>query len=408
MNQWTRENSLRLLENGEAFFPALRAAIARAKEEIFLETFIWSEDATGLEIRDALVAAAQRGVRVQILVDDYGTPGFSSDFLQPMQRAGIAVKSFDPQPSFFNIRTNMLCRMHRKIVVMDSEVGFVGGINICETHMRSHGSESKQDYAVEVKGPAASRLREFCQAGHADVGPRRLAVWRYWLRRIPTELTEPSHDSQVLLVQRDNAEHPTDIETLYRLAIRHCQQSMIIANAYFFPGYRFIRELCRAARAGAEIILIVQGKPDRPLTVATSSIVYDDLMAAGVRIFEYNERPLHAKVAVMDDTWATVGSSNLDPVSLGLNLEANLFILDQAFASELRTNLNQLIEEQCTELIASNRPSPGPIKRLMTTLAYHLTRHMWSWGRKTPVGKQRVESISNSGNNTLAADNPKA
>ncbi|MEE4185612.1 MAG: cardiolipin synthase ClsB [Gammaproteobacteria bacterium] len=394
MNQWTSNNSLRLLENGEEFFPAVLAAIDNAKEEVFIETFIWSEDTTGRKVRDALVAARQRGVQVGILVDDYGTPGLSKDFLRPMENAGIAVRSFDPQPSILNIRTNMLCRMHRKIAVVDSAVGFVGGINICDTHLRSYGSDSKQDYAVQVSGPAVPRLREFCRSAHLQDEPRTRANWRYWLRRIPKEITEPGNDAQVLLVQRDNREHPTDIETLYRLAIRNCTRSMIIANAYFFPGYRFIRQLCRAARGGAEIIVVVQGKPDRPMTVAASSVVYDDLLAAGVRIFEYTERPLHAKVAVMDDNWATVGSSNLDPVSLGLNLEANLFIFDQAFSAALRANLTRLIETHCTELIASDRPKPGPVKRLLTTVAYHLTRHMWSWGRSAGIRKQRIEPIA--------------
>lgn len=390
MSNWTSGNRLRLLENGEQLFPRLFEAIEGARREVLLETFIWLEDDVGRKLLEVLVRAARRGVEVHATVDGYGSPGFTPEFLKRLTSAGIRVDSFDPRPTFLRIRTNILCRLHRKIVVIDGAVAFVGGINFSADHLRTYGEQSKQDYAVEVEGPVVREIHRFCRDG-ADVNsepPWRR--WRYWLRRFPRRMMHPPEAAQALFVYRDNSGHPTDIETMYRLGIRNAKKSIIIANAYFFPGYRFIRDLRAAADRGVEIKLVMQGKPDRPLSVGAASILYDDLLSAGVRIFRYTERPLHAKVAVIDDHWATVGSSNLDPLSFGLNLEANLFVLDPAFNAALRANLHGLLERSCTEIAAGERPQRSALRRLVLTVGYHLTRRMPSWGRHVPYHEQRV------------------
>jgi cardiolipin synthase len=202
----------------------------------------------------------------------------------------------------------------------------------------------------------------------------------------------PGPDAQVLFAIRDNDGHPTDIETLYRLGIRHAKRRVVLANAYFFPGYRFIRELARAAARGVDVQLIMQGNPDRLLSVGAASIVYDDLLAAGVKVYRFTERPLHAKVGIVDDAWATVGSSNLDPISLGLNLEANLFIRDEPFTSELRASLDRLIARSCELVEPDDLPAKSGWRRLLLTAAYHLTRRMSSWGRRMNDA-QRLEPM---------------
>jgi cardiolipin synthase len=390
MSGWTKGNGLRLLENGEEFFPRVFEAIKAARNEVVLETFLWFEDAIGDQLRDALVEVAGRGVRVQVLVDGYGAPKFSRDFLRRLTDAGVCIRSFDPQPTFLRIRTNILCRMHRKIVVIDGETAFVGGINFSEDHMRSFGAQSKQDYAVEVSGPVVKDIHQYCRFGHdvhSDSWRRR---WRYWLRRFPREMMNPQESAQVLFAIRDNEQHPTDIETMYRVAIRNARDSIIIANAYFFPGYRFIRDLRRAVERGVDVVLILQGKPDRPVSVGAAAILFNDLLSMGVRIARYTERPMHSKVAVIDDRWATVGSSNLDPLSLGLNLEANLFILDPQFNAALRQNLEDLISRSGEELSVDGVPRKSALRRLVLTFGYHVTRRMPTWWRHVPYHEQRV------------------
>lgn len=390
MSDWTSGNELSLLENGEELYPRILEAIAEAREEIVLETFIWMEDGVGCKLLDALVAAAGRGVDVRVLVDGYGSPAFSAGFLERIRRAGIHLRSFDPQPTFLHIRTNILCRMHRKVVVVDRERAFVGGINFSDDHLRDFGELSKQDYAVEIAGPLVHDIHQYCRHGaelHSGPPWKRL---RYWLRRFPRRMINPREDAQALFVYRDNHEHPTDIETMYRAGIRAAQKRVIIANAYFFPGYRFVRDLRRAAQRGVEVSLVMQGKPDRPITVWAASILYADLLAAGVRIFLYTERPLHGKVAVIDDRWATVGSSNLDPLSFGLNLEANVFMLDERFNRTLSRNLEGLIGGSCTELTADDRPRKSRLRRLVLAGAYHFMRRMPTWGSHLPYHRQRI------------------
>jgi cardiolipin synthase A/B len=393
MSDWTSGNKLQLLENGEELYPRILEAIRGAREEVVLETFIWMEDDVGRQLRDALVAAAGRGVQVRVLVDGYGSPAFSTEFLESMAAAGVRLDSFDPQPTFLAMRTNLLCRMHRKIVVIDAERAFVGGINYSDEHLRSFGERSKQDYAVEITGPMVRDIHDYCRY-RKDVhsGPpwKRL---RRWLRRFPREMINPGKDAQALFVFRDNEQHPTDIETMYRAGIRNARKRIVIANAYFFPGYRFIRDLRGAAKRGVEVSLIMQGKPDRPLSVWAASILYDDLLSMGVRIFRYTDRALHGKVATIDDRWATVGSSNLDPFSLGLNLEANIFVLDARFNADLQRNLDGLIANACAELKAAGRPRQSALRRLILTGAYHCMRRMPGWGGHLPYHEQRIQPL---------------
>ncbi|HET6629323.1 MAG TPA: cardiolipin synthase ClsB [Woeseiaceae bacterium] len=393
MSDWTSGNELRLLENGEELYPRIFDAIAGAREEVVLETFIWMEDGVGRQLRDVLVEAAERGVQVRALVDGYGSAAFSAAFLESLDAAGVRLDAFDPQPKFLRMRTNLLCRMHRKIVIIDGERAFVGGINFADEHLRSFGERSKQDYAVEVTGPVVQDIHAYCRY-HQDVhsGPP-WKRWRHWLRRFPREMINPREGAQALFVFRDNGRHPTDIETLYRAGIRGARQRIVIANAYFFPGYRLVRDLRRAAKRGVEVSLIMQGKPDRPVSVWAASILYNDLLSMGVRIFLYTERALHGKVAAIDDRWATVGSSNLDPFSLGLNLEANLFVLDEGFNAELQRNLDGLVDDACTELKPAGRPRQSALRRLILTGAYHVMRRMPGWGSHLPYHEQHIQPI---------------
>jgi cardiolipin synthase len=390
--EWTRGNELKLLENGEEYYPRLFDAIAGARSEILFETFIWQEDRIGIEFAQLLAAAARRGVTVRVTVDGYGTPSFSEQFLADLHDAGVEILSFDPQPTLFRIRTNLFCRLHQKIGVIDGRRAFIGGINICDDHLRDFGGGSKQDFAVEVTGPVVNQIRDFVHDGVLLRDGPWWRHWRYWLRRFPDILHNPGEQAQVLFATRDNSEHPTDIETLYRIAIRSASRDITIANAYFFPGYRFIRDLIDASQRGVRVRLIVQGNPDRPLTIGVASILYDDLAAAGVEIYRYTDRPLHAKVAVVDLHWATVGSSNLDPTSLGLNYEANLFILDRDFNRTLRGALDRIIEGSCGRFVAVHTHA-SRIRRLFAALAYHLTRRMATWGRLAVRRGQRARPI---------------
>jgi cardiolipin synthase len=393
VREWISGNGIELLENGEEFFPALFAAIDDAEREFLLETYIFAEDEIGVALVERLIAAVGRGVAARVVVDGYGAPKFSEPFLRKVADAGIEFLSFDTQrPIFFGLRTNMFCRMHRKIAVADARVAFIGGINIWDKHFVHFGEESMQDYSVRVTGPIVGRIHDVVRRGPGSETPSPLRRWRSRLRRRRAAPAAGEGSARALLVTRDNRDHPDDIEVMYRDGIRAARHEIWIACAYFFPGYRLMRDIARAARRGVEVRLILQGRPDVAISALAASLLFDHLLAAGVRICQYTERALHAKVAVIDGELATVGSSNLDPISLGLNLEANLFVHDRNFAAVLRERLETLMQSSCVEVTTAATPNRY-WRRLLLTILYHATRHIPSWGRLLLRRQQSVRPI---------------
>lgn len=388
---WSQGNRLQLLENGEQFFPAVFAAIEVAECEVLIETFILFEDKVGLALHAVLLAAALRGVRVELTVDGFGSPELSRDFVQSLTDAGVRLHVFDPPPRLSR-RLRPFRRLHRKLVVVDGRTGFVGGINFSADHLSDYGPEAKQDYAVQVEGPVVAQLhhaaRRLIEPAAHDPG-RPLA---------PAPPPQPCTEGvEATLVTRDNHRHRDDIERFYRGALHTAQYEVIIANAYFFPGYRLLKSIQRAARRGVRVHLILQGRPDVPFATFAARMVYHRLIHAGVCIYEYRERPLHGKVALIDDEWVTVGSSNLDPLSLALNLEANLMARDRALNTELRGKLQSLMRERCQRIELEQTPARRWWWQLgVGALAFHVLRHFPQWAAQLPAREQRMVPASES------------
>ncbi|MBO9716697.1 MAG: cardiolipin synthase ClsB [Pseudoxanthomonas sp.] len=372
--RWTAGNRVDLIENGEAFYRRVFAAIDAARHELQLETFILFEDEVGWQLHARLLDAARRGVRVQVLVDGYGSPGFSKEFLEPLAGAGVDFRVFDPKPTLLGVRLNVFRRMHRKLLVIDGTRAFVGGINYSADHLRTFGPEAKQDYAVEVEGPVVADIHGFVR------GARRGAA-------LPACGT-----AEAAFVLRDNRRNSTGIERAYREAIRAARSEIVIANAYFFPGRGFLRELRHAARRGVVVRLILQGEPDMPVAMKAARSLYRELIGDGIEIHEYRARPFHGKVALVDGQWATVGSSNLDPLSLSLNLEANLFVRDRDFNRQLHARMQRLWREDC-DPVDRCVPVPAQPRWLPAWLLYHLQRRFPDWAGLLPAHQPRVVAL---------------
>lgn len=388
---WVDGNALALLENGEEFFPAVFEAIRTARQEVLIETFILFDDKVGRELREALIAAAQRGVSVDLTIDGYGSPDLSAEFIGGLTAAGVRLHVFDPCPKLFGrFRTRLIRRLHRKLVVVDGTTAFVGGINYSADHLGDFGPEAKQDYAVKLEGPLVAQVHRLAL--------RTLPSTAGWFSR-PPEKALPAvpraGDAAAMLVKRDNDRHPNDIERHYRAAIRAARREVVIANAYFFPGYRLLHEMRKAARRGVKVTVIVQGKPDMPIVRVAARLLYPYLLSGGVTIHEYCRRPLHGKVAVVDDEWATVGSSNLDPLSLSLNLEANVIVRHRGFNAALRERLQHLADEHC------RRVDPASVRGqahsgwrvLVSTVVFHFLRRFSAWAQWLPAHRPKVESV---------------
>lgn len=390
--RWQGNNRVELLENGEAYFPRVFEAMRQAKSEILLETFIVFEDKVGAELQAVLIDAARRGVRVTASFDGFGCGELSSGYLAALSDAGVHLQMFDPAPKHLGIRTNWFRRLHRKIVVVDGTFAFLGGINFSADHLADFGPEAKQDYSVEVQGPAVTDIHHFAllQCGR----PVRAKYWWQRRRQRRAELAFSDHDGQVRLVYRDNGEHRTDIEEVYRQVLRTAQRRVVIANAYFFPGYRLLREIRNAARRGVEVRLILQGQPDMLVAKLAARMTYDYLLKSGVRIYEYCDRPLHGKVALVDEDWSTVGSSNLDPLSLSMNLEANVLIRDREFNRHLFERLEDLNDNHCKVMSVDNVPRGHIWHMTVGFLVFHFLRHFPAWAGWLPAHKPRLKAFT--------------
>ncbi len=382
--RWISGNRITLLEGGEQYYPRVFESIARARHEVLIETFILFEDKVGNRLRELLVDAARRDVQVDLTIDGYGSPDLSPQFISSLTSAGVHVHVFDPRPKLWGYRMNLFRRMHRKIVVVDGERAFIGGLNFSADHLADFGPQAKLDHAIEIEGPLVSEMRRFVHDQLASAAPH----WRWFRRRAAAPAGAPlraAGGADAMLVTRDNREHRTDIERHYRIAIRAARQRVWIAVAYFFPGYRLLHDLRKAARRGVDVRLILQGEPDMPIVKVGASMLYHHLLRAGVHIHNYCEKPLHSKVALTDDDWATVGSSNLDPLSLSLNLEANVVIRDRAFNEGLRQRLQHLIDTACNEVHAHQLTEPRLWLHVRSFFVFHVLRRFPAWAGWLPA-----------------------
>ena len=405
MSRWISGNTFQLLENGEDFFPRVFKCIADAQREVVVETFILFEDQIGKQLHAALLQAAANGAKIDVTIDAFGSPDLSAEFIDTLAKAGVRIHMFDPGPKLWGWRTNLFRRMHRKIVVIDGTRAFVGGINFSADHVADFGPRAKQDYAVEIEGPIVNTIHDFVLRALAAGQRNARTTWYSRLRERFTASAQTSErrteaviqDVQgeqkkalAMFVTRDNRKHTNDIERHYRIAIRSARERIIIANAYFFPGYRLLKEMRKAARRGVDVRLILQGKPDMPIVKTAATMLYHHLLKSGVRIYEYCERPLHGKVAVADSQWATVGSSNLDPLSLSLNLEANVVILDRAFNQHLAQRLDHLIAHGCKQIHASDLEDHSGLRTVRSFFIFHLLRWYPAWAGWLPAHAPRI------------------
>jgi cardiolipin synthase len=384
-------NQVTLLQNGEAYFPAIEAALDRAVYEIYLESYIFANDNTGRRIAEALRRAAFRGVKTHVLIDGFGSKSLPKTMVDYLVTAGVMVLKFRPKISPWTLRRQRLRRLHRKIVVVDQEIAFVGGINIIDDMDMPGQTSPRYDYAVSVEGPMVKQIHDSTRRVWSRVAWTRLRPsWgRDNYRQAPS--TEPRGRMRSAFLVRDNIRHRRDIEDAYRQAIEQAQFEIILANAYFLPGLNFRHALLDAAGRGVRVILLLQGRVEYRLLHYASHALYGSFLDAGMEIYEYHKSLMHAKVAVIDEHWATVGSSNLDPFSLLLSLEANVVVDDENFAKKLKQSLEQAIKMGARRIF-ENSWRTQPIRvRLASWLSYGLVRFMIGMAGYAP-GKESIST----------------
>ncbi len=377
MIEFLNGNQLTLLQNGTDYFPALEAAIDQAAHYIYLESYIFAHDATGQRIAAALMRAARRGVATHLLLDGYGAQAYPDEALQALRTAGVEALIYRPSISPLRFQRQRLRRLHRKLAAIDQRYAFVGGINIIDD-IKAPGMPPRFDYAVRVEGPLVMPILREMRNMHARVAWAQLRAPRR-AEPLPVSLPEAAGEMRAAFLLRSNLRHRRDIERAYLRAIGKARREILIANAYFLPGRRFKRALIHAAARGVRVRLLLQGMNDHPWVHYASRSLYARFLAAGIEIYEYQPSELHAKVAVIDSCWATVGSSNIDPLSLVLSREANIVAYERAFAQELETSLRVAIENHARQITEVNWNSRSRLERLLSRLAFGLIRVLAGW-----------------------------
>jgi cardiolipin synthase A/B len=365
--QFTEGNRIELLRNGAEYFPALMIAIEQAKHEVYLQTYIYRVDATGIQIGHALKQAALRGVTVNLLLDGFGCKDLPQAFIAILNESGVRVMKYRPKVSVWTFQKRRLRRMHRKIAVIDGSIAFVGGINLMDDIDHPEQTLPRIDYAVRLEGPI---LLPIFDAVHKLW--HRMARDRQYASLIKPNIVAHSDGLSAALVMRDNVLHRHDIEKAYLSAIANAKIEIVIANAYFLPSRRFRKALLAAAARGVKIKLLLQGRREYILMFSTNAF-YHLFLSHGIEIFEYRISFMHSKVAIIDREWATVGSSNIDPFSLLLANEANVVVVDKTFANALQVEV-MLSIDQAYQVTLEEWTHSSPIKRFFSWIVYGVVR----------------------------------
>ncbi|MDP4924092.1 MAG: cardiolipin synthase ClsB [Limnohabitans sp.] len=388
-------HQIRLIEGGQQYFESLVAALDQARSHVLLETYIFDVHGAAAMVAEALERAALRGVRVWLVVDGVGTPQLPEVWCTRFAQAGVDWRVYAPLGTLGLLIPSRWRRLHRKLCVVDGHTAFCGGINILDDwYDPHHGSlaEPRLDFAVAAQGELVGHIQDSMTQlwwrlqGAQHARERKLAqsfrsfktagLPLPWNQPLPLPDGSPS-PSRAALLLRDNVLHRSQIERAYLKAIGLARHEVLIANAYFLPGRRLRQALVHAARRGVRVRLLLQGRYEYFMQYHAARPVYGTLLAAGVEIYEYDASFLHAKVAVVDPDhdrpWATVGSSNLDPLSLLLAREANVVVADRLFAQQLHRRLSQVIDAQSTRISATLSQRHWH-QRLRDRLAFGLMR----------------------------------
>jgi len=367
--RYSGSNEVALLRGGDALFPQQLAAIAGATHEVWLATYIFFHDEAGLALVTQLRAAAARGVRVRVVVDGFGSMHGLDWLREVLVGSGVALAVFRPIDRWWRwLQPGQLRRLHQKLCVVDSELAFVGGINVIDDRRDlNHGltEQPRLDFAVSLRGPIVLAIEQAARAVWTrawlgrDFGEEVLQLLRNpepvaQARRLLSHVRMPGTAAEgdewqalepvcAAFVLRDNLRQRRTIERAYVEAIRQAKDRIDLITPYFYPGQAFRRALRDAARRGVRVRLLLQGKIDYRIAAMAAHALYAELLSHGVQIFEYTPAFLHAKVGLVDDAWATVGSSNIDPLSLLLNLEANVLVRDAAFSRRVSAEFDAAI-----------------------------------------------------------------
>ncbi|MEC5217102.1 cardiolipin synthase [Actimicrobium sp. GrIS 1.19] len=366
-------NRVTLLYDGPQTMAAMMAAISAAKDNINLETYIFDQDEVGLRFADLLMAKQRSGVTINILYDSVGTLSTPQLFFDKMKAAGINLLAFNPINPLNRVgHWEINSRDHRKILVVDGKVGFTGGVNISETYSRGSLFRSKQrsssdtgwrDTHLQIEGPAVAALQAIFISGWDSQTSEPMADRDYF----PAPVVAGDRLVRVLASGPDT-DH--EIYKAYVLSMQQASRSIHVTSAYFVPDVQIVNALKAAAARGVDVKLVLSGVTDSGLVQHAGQSFYTDLLAAGVKIYQLKVSVLHAKTAVIDGVWSTVGSTNLDTRSFLHNNEVNVIVIGDTFGANMESAFAEDLRDstEITRDAWDNRPIKNRLKEFAARL----------------------------------------
>ena len=368
---YTEQNKAQLIRGGKPYFDLLLEMINTAKESLHLQTYIYENDETGNQVAEALKAAVKRNVQVYVIADGYASQPLSKSFIGELKEAGVHVKLFEPllKSKFFYFGR----RMHHKVVVADTTVAMVGGVNISNRYNDMPEAPAWLDFALHMEGEIARELCVLCWKTWFGF-PKKMKITPCEEKKITFDI-KPDERIQIRMRRQDWVRRKLDISRTYVEMLRSSQTQVTILCSYFLPG-KLIRRLIRnATKRGVKIRVITAGRSDVLTAKYAERWLYDWLLRHNIELYEYQKNVLHAKLAVCDSSWLTVGSYNVNNISAYATLELNLDVKNEPFAQNTEKMLEQIIAKDCIRITEEHHQrTRNIIKQFVRWLSYNFIR----------------------------------
>ncbi len=357
--------NIALVHSGEDYFLRLHSIILKAQNEIHLQTYIFENDSTGVEIANALKEAALRNVMVYVLLDGYGSFKLTNSFFEDLVKNGVHIRYFSPWHSKNNLYIGR--RLHHKVIVADGKIVLIGGINIANKYRGSSTVQPWLDYAVQIENEViAESIEQLCRKIHLKKGKIKR-------NRIKTSF-QSIGEASVRIIRNDWLKQKSEISNAYINAIRKADKEVIIVGSYFLPGRRLSNALKSATKRGVKVKIILSGVSDLPIVMRATQYLYPSFLKHRIELFEWKKSVLHGKLATTDNEWATLGSFNLNHLSSYASIEMNVEIKSVEFSKKLSQQLGEVVQQCDNITFETLKTRRGVFTKLINWLAYRLVR----------------------------------
>lgn len=342
-HQYSAYNKVKLIRGGKEYFHLILSLIKEAKESIHLQTYIYSNDETGCLVAEALKEAAKRGLQVYLLVDGYASQRLPKKFINELRHSGVHFLFFEPffKSKFFYFGR----RMHHKIFVADTRYALVGGVNISNRYNDMPEQPAWLDFALYAEGEIVKKICILCWKTWNDF-PKKMNITSCERAQLQFQI-KSTEKTLVRMRRNDWVRRKNEISATYIEMLRNAHSHILIVCSYFLPGKIIRKLLLNASKKGVKIKIITAGQSDIKLVKHAERWLYDWLLRTKIELYEYQPVILHAKIAVCDSQWLTIGSYNINNISTYTGIELNLDVKNTAFATETEMMMKKIIEDDC-------------------------------------------------------------